>query len=246
MEQHDAGVMASDLLVDFVGRYNEFVAQSEEHEAELAITRQNLEGYKRQCADQSRLIAEIEAENAQMRPICIAAEKQANQLTAMTAERNRLKQQLEANKIAGSEMKRLKEQVKRLKEASEKAQVRADHLTKQRRELMDKVAMKERQLSQQMLTGIMDFGDEHLMIFPAPLTISIDKQKRTTQVPLLYIDGDGHARILTIDSDGEMTWPRDKVVRPSEKVQDVAQAWLHKVNIRQGGKLETGDLIAIQ
>lgn len=258
---------SSQLLEAFIHKFNDVIEESDLQAGEINQLADQLAGYKRQCQAQTEEIRLLKEENSACRNLALEAEAIANKSLGLQRERDKLKDQV--NQLqqqytqlkGGDNPKRLREQIKRLKEANSKHQSRAKTLTsdgaKYRAELSQREkAINERdreidqlkkQLSHDTGSGLYHDNQHHLIIWP---------QKTKMQRPdggifegrsLLYLHESGRGGLITFDPENGAALcaaPRGGL-RPSNDCVDFAQNWLYKVNELQDGIVKEVDMVPV-
>lgn len=260
-------VPASDLLAALVDAHNEMSAEMDSRGDEIALLKSQLDGYKRQVAEQA-----IELQVAQQ-----DAQRFDDMIKALAKERKNsenLQRQLNlansTNKGAQQELQqlrqmnpqKLKEQVKRVKEQNESLTARVAQLEREATAyIADLRAGRERaqqtharlmqlELEKQNASavGIYHKGDHHLVTWPQLMSLQTSSGVVVTQRPLLYMHQSGRGALLTLDPDTmelSMAASPKAGLRASDDALQVAGQWLYKVNQVQGTNLTSDDLVVI-
>lgn len=260
-------VPASDLLAALVEAHNEMSAEIDSRGDEIALLKSQLDGYKRQVAEQT-----IELQVAQQ-----DAQRFDDMIKALAKERKNsenLQRQLNlansTNKGAQQELQqlrqmnpqKLKEQVKRVKEQNESLTARVAQLEREATSyIADLRAGRERaqqtharimqlELEKQNASavGIYHKGDHHLVTWPQLMSLQTSSGAVVIQRPLLYMHQSGRGALLTLDPDTmelSMAASPKAGLRASDDALQVAGQWLYKVNQVQGTNLTSDDLVVI-
>jgi seryl-tRNA synthetase len=255
-----------ELLAAFVTRFNDLTESYDEQATFITLLQQQLDGYKRQCATQHDEIAELTRQNEFCKEMALKAEDIANKSIGLQRERDSFKTQLtqlqqQYSQLKAENPKRLKEQIKRVKEANTKAQSRVASLEKDVKHYRDeankkgeetqraitKIIMLEKQLSHDTGSGLYHNGDHHLIIWPQKTTMQRPDGSRFEGRSLLYLHNSGRGGLLTYDPENGTSLcaaPKGGL-RPSTETLDFAQNWLFKVNETQAGIVHDDDMRAV-
>lgn len=157
--------------------------------------------------------------------------------------------------------KKLKEQIKRVKEANEKSQARCSkleleakeyrkeitHLTEQRNIAVNKVAELKHKLDHNTGAGLYHNGEHHLIIWPQKTKMQREDGTQFESRSLLYLHQSGRGGLITHDpQDGAQLCAAPKGgLRPSKLTLDFAQNWLSQVNDIQNGVVTDADMIPV-
>ena len=162
------------------------------------------------------------------------------------------------------ELKELKAANKKLKAASSEKQKKIDRLSKTKQKndplAVDKNGFINHELGH--LYTIYQSDDEVLQIYPHELTLSHKDGYSSKQIPLIYSDKSGSYISAVLGEDNEVEWSsvakfeddtpertqklvkKFLMLKPSERVQEIAKNWLYKVNVMQSRKIKLVDVQA--
>ena len=268
---------SSDTLTRFVEQYNAEQIQAEQQaqihalykqntQDEIAILKSKLEAEKRfntELQDQAKQDA-IDLNRAAK-----AVEngvKIATQVTALNNTIASLQSQLKTAQEKVRELnqlnpKKLKEQIKRVKEATEKSQARCGkleieakeyrkeiaHLSEQRNMAVNKVAELKQKLEHNTGAGVYHNGEHPLIIWPQKTKMQREDGTQFESRSLLYLHQSGRGGLITHDpQDGAQLCAAPKGgLRPSKAALDFAQTWLSQVNDIQNGVVTDADMIPV-
>lgn len=255
------------LLAAFVERFNDLMYSHDEQATLIALTQQQLDGYKRQCHSQTKEIAELKRENDFCRDMALKSEQIAHKHIALECERNKLKSQLtqlqqEYTQLKGGDNpKRLREQIQRLKENNAKHQARIKALEKDnkqyRRDLSEnqkqqnqgfaKIAELKKQLAHDTGSGLYHNDQHHLIIWPQKTKMQRPNGSTFEGRSLLYLHQSGRGGLITFDPENgaKLCAAPKGGLRPSNECVEFAQDWLFKVNELQEGIVKEEDMIPV-
>lgn len=268
---------SSDTLSRFVEQYNAEQIQAEQQtqihalykqntQDEIAILKSKLEAEKRFNAD---LQDQAKQDAIDLNRAAKAVEngvKIASQTTALNNTIASLQSQLKTAHEKVRELnqlnpKKLKEQIKRVKEANEKSQARCSkleleakeyrkeitHLTEQRNIAVNKVAELKHKLDHNTGAGLYHNGEHHLIIWPQKTKMQREDGTQFESRSLLYLHQSGRGGLITHDpQDGAQLCAAPKGgLRPSKLTLDFAQNWLSQVNDIQNGVVTDADMIPV-
>lgn len=264
---HDQLLTANpdELLAAFVTRFNDLSVSHDEQATLIGLLEQQLDGYKRQAHAQAEELDVINAENKECRELAKQAEVIANKAIAVTRERDKLKDQVKAlqqelTKLKGGDNpKKLRDQIKRIKEKDQEQKKRITKLendAKQyRRELTEtrkqqqqgfaKIAELQKQLAHDTGSGLYHNGKHHLIIWPQKTKMQDANGNIFEGRSLLYLHQSGRGGLMTYNPDTEqvnLCAAPPGGLRPSEDLKDFAQNWLFKVNELQEGIVKEEDM----
>lgn len=277
VENTDSEPHSSDTLSRFVEQYNAEQIQIEQQaqihalykqntQDEIAILKSKLEAEKRFNAD---LQDQAKQDAIDLNRAAKAVEngvKIANQTTALNNTIASLQSQLKTAQEKVRELnqlnpKKLKEQIKRVKEATEKSQARCSkleleakeyrkeitHLTEQRNIAVNKVAELKHKLDHNTGAGLYHNGEHHLIIWPQKTKMQREDGTQFESRSLLYLHQSGRGGLITHDpQDGAQLCAAPKGgLRPSKLTLDFAQNWLSQVNDIQNGVVTDADMIPV-
>lgn len=268
---------SSDTLSRFVEQYNAEQIQAEQQtqihalykqntQDEIAILKSKLEAEKRFNAD---LQDQAKQDAIDLNRAAKAVEngvKIASQTTALNNTIASLQSQLKTAHEKVRELnqlnpKKLKEQIKRVKEANEKSQARCSkleleakeyrkeitHLTEQRNIAVNKVAELKHKLDHNTGAGLYHNGEHHLIIWPQKTKMQREDGTQFESRSLLYLHQSGRGGLITHDpQDGAQLCAAPKGgLRPSKLTLEFAQNWLSQVNDIQNGVVTDADMIPV-
>lgn len=157
--------------------------------------------------------------------------------------------------------KKLKEQIKRVKEATQKAQARCDkleleakeyrkeiaHLSDQRTHAVNKVIELKHKLEHNTGAGLYHNGEHHLIIWPQKTKMQREDGTQFESRSLLYLHQSGRGGLIThAPQDGAQLCAAPKGgLRPSKNTLEFAQNWLRQVNDIQNGVVTDADMIPV-
>jgi myosin heavy subunit len=238
VQTHNKEANEFDSLVDEVEDLRDQAAQTKRF---LETYKQAIESKNKTLEDAAKAIESLQS-HAQKQELKIAS----LEIDAKSAKAN------------ATENKRLKEQNQRLKERNSELLKHKETSIRDIRQYRNEQQRLNVLLSQAKITSIYAEDGEHLMILPFMNSVSVEQDKQGSQLTLLYSDGCGIWRQVAIDSNkdvgfGMLNFKEDTPQRtkdlamkflcsPSEKVKDIAEAWLRKVNIKQNGAVTPADL----
>lgn len=268
---------SSDTLSRFVEQYNAEQIQAEQQtqihalykqntQDEIAILKSKLEAEKRFNAD---LQDQAKQDAIDLNRAAKAVEngvKIASQTTALNNTIASLQSQLKTAHEKVRELnqlnpKKLKEQIKRVKEANEKSQARCSkleleakeyrkeitHLTEQRNIAVNKVAELKHKLDHNTGAGLYHNGEHHLIIWPQKTKMQREDGTQFESRSLLYLHQSGRGGLIAQDpKNGAQLCAAPKGgLRPSKATLDFAQNWLCQVNDIQNGEMTDADMIPV-
>lgn len=268
---------SSDTLTKFVEQYNaeqiQFEQQAQIHaiyrqnsQDEIAILKSKLEAEKRFTA---KLQDDAKQDAIDLNRAAEAVEngvKIATQVTALNNTIFSLQSQLKTAQEKVRELnqlnpKKLKEQIKRVKEATEKSQARCSkleleakeyrkeiaHLSEQRNMAVNKVAELKQKLEHNTGAGVYHNGEHHLIIWPQKTKMQREDGTQFESRSLLYLHQSGRGGLITHDpQDGAQLCAAPKGgLRPNKDTLSFAQTWLSQVNDIQNGVVTDADMISV-
>ncbi|WPJ21804.1 CAP-Gly domain-containing linker protein 1 [Pseudoalteromonas phage vB_Pun_Y3] len=268
---------SSELLTNFILAYNQEQEQLEQDhqihalyrsnaEDDIAILKSRLEAEKRLTTSLNETIAAKDAELSHIEKEVELAFKQAKNTTNLNARIASLETQLKLAQEKVRELnqlnpKKLKEQVKRLKEASEKSQARAKKLEQDNKEYRleksdietalnkaaDTIIKLKHDIERNTGTGVYHSSGHHLIVWPQPIKIQREDGSHFTGRTLLYLHESGRGGLIAQDSDSKahLCTPPKGGLRPSKGVMEFAETWLNQVNEIQGGVITDADMIPV-
>lgn len=268
---------SSDTLTKFVEQYNAEQIEQEQQATIHALYRQNTSDeiaiLKSKLEAEKRFNAELQDQAKQdaidLNRAAKAVEngvKIASQTTALNNTIASLQSQLKTAQEKVQELnqlnpKKLKEQIKRVKEATQKAQARCDkleleakeyrkeiaHLSDQRTHAVNKVIELKHKLEHNTGAGLYHNGEHHLIIWPQKTKMQREDGTQFESRSLLYLHQSGRGGLITHDpQDGAQLCAAPKGgLRPSKNTLEFAQNWLRQVNDIQNGVVTDADMIPV-
>ncbi|MCG9780458.1 hypothetical protein [Photobacterium damselae] len=274
---------AANSLEHFIGLFNAMIQDSDR----MADTINNLnakledyhhhknraEGYANQIVEMEQEIGDLQNEVEELKNILLTAEKVAHAKMklekdnqALTREldlsRNRAKElQRQLNELKGGDNpKKLREQIKRLKDKAKEKDAKNSRLereAKQYRQDIQDLKVKQNQAIDKIktlkaekqnidFTGLYHSGDHHLILWPQVITSQNEDDGSIHQSrALLHMHQSGTARLITFDVNNNASVlhkaPAGGVRLPKE-VRQFADDWLFNVNVTQNGNVTPKDL----
>jgi len=255
---------SSELLTDFVNTYNLEQEENEENVRQLDIAQTTV---TRQA---NEIVTLIQQNNQQAQDLISAAQGVANgekieklyqnQKAEMQLLRNRLsatQKELTAANNNGV-LKKQKEQIKRVKAASDLKDKRLNTLSNKINDLTrdltqaneDKAACKKvvellkHEQGNNQAQGVYHHGDHHLVIWPQTATMKRPDGSEFNGTNLLYLHQSGRGGFITFDpqNDESNLSPAPKGgLRLSAEAKEFAHNWLYKVNQLQQGEIKDSD-----
>lgn len=271
--------LAADTLEAFIPQFNQMIQNADAMAAkinELAQERSELIQYKNQAEGYKRQNVEMQHTIERMQADLLLAEQNAYKLIELTKDHKKLsiedqaKQrnldlararsdalQKELSELKGGDNpKRLKEQIKRIKNKSaekdkqiaslksEAKQYRRDIKESQSRLNMAIEKIQQLQLKHSNV-GIYHSGDYHLIVWPQSTPIQNAEGRIIKCQPLLLMHQSGTGRLITFDSETNGCCihkaPKGGTRIPKE-IEQFAEDWLFKVNSIQNGEIKPEDL----
>jgi len=275
---------SSDLLTSFIHCYNDEQAQLEQQEQihaifkanaqdEIAILKSKLEAEKRFTAklqDEAKQDAiDLSRAEKEIEKTLSIAKKQTELNATISSLENKnavLQGQLRIAQEKVRELnqlnpKKLKEQIKRQKEANEKSQARSKYLEKTAKENATEIkdltsvikkatltiANLKHDLDRAKGTGVYHNGEHHLTIWPQEIKIEREDGTHFSGKTLLYLHQSGRGALIAQDNDMNAVLcsaPKGGL-RPNKATLDFASDWLTQVNEIQGGQISDADMIPV-
>lgn len=246
-------------------RQEEIIKTLQSKNLELALYKNEAEGYKRQVKAQQSEIDDIKeklllAEQNQKSHI---ANSQRCQSLERELEMTRKKAQELSRQLAelkgGANPEKLKAQIKRVKDkslAKNKRITRLETESKQYKyeikklktnyqDALTKIETLSTEKSNLDFTGIYHNGDHHLVLWPQVNTIQKPDGSQYTCRSLLWMHQSGTGKLITFDKDNmaaNLCKPPKGGVKIPEKVRQFADDWLFNVNVTQNGVVTPEDL----
>ena len=259
-------ILESDQMADTINHLNAKLEDYHHH-------KNRAEGYANQIVDMEKEIGELQEELEDLKGILLTAEKVAHAKMklekdnqALTRElemsRNRAKElQRQLNEIKGGDNpKKLREQIKRIKEKSKEKDTknaRLEREAKQYRHEIQDLKVKQNQAIEKIkqlklekqnmdFTGLFHKDDHHLILWPQVITSQNADTGETHQSrALLHMHQSGTARLISYDMDNNAIVTHKAPaggVRIPKDVQQFAEDWLFNVNVTQDGNVTPRDL----
>lgn len=259
---------SSELLEAFIHKFNGVIEKSDDLAGKINILNSQLDGYKRQCSEQTKEIEQLKATNAQHEAVLIEAEGIAKKAMGMNDEISRLKMQMataqdQLKKYKGEgDPVRLKKQIKRLKENGTENQKRIKSLETGIKEertnrekaqvnlnnAIGKISELQKQLAHDTGSGLYHNGEHHLIIWPQKTKMQDDEGRTFEGRSLLYLHQSGRGGLITFNPETNQTnlcaAPKGGL-RPSVECKDFAADWLYKVNDIQEGIIQEEDMMPV-
>ncbi len=268
---------SADLLSAFIHTYNREQSELEElqliHEIykknkadEIQILQSQLEAEKRLVESQKESLAQQTDDLKKAAKAIEDAQKLATATTAQMAQINTLKQQLATAQQSVRELKqlnpqKLKDQIKRTKEASEKAQARNKklvleakeyrktiaHHEKRYNECLDKIRQQKAELEHNTGAGLYHKGKDHLIIWPQKTKMERPDGTMFESRSLLYLHQSGRGGLVTFDPDAgaQLCAGPKGGLRMADETIEFARDWLFNVNELQNGVVTDKDMIPV-
>ncbi|MDW2204295.1 hypothetical protein R7007_21740 [Vibrio sp. 1636] len=257
-----------DLIEAFLHCYNQQNADWDEMIAENARLQQLADGYKRQANTQASEIEELKKENKFCREMALKAEDIANQSTGLQQELTTARTQIRELRDKIKELsgegspKKLKAQVKRLKDKGDEREKRItkletdtkqlrSELTEERKNLQNsftKIAELKTQLAHDTGSGLFHKDEHHLIIWPQKTKMQDQNGNQFEGRSLLYLHQSGRGGLMSYNPETEQVnlcaAPRGGL-RPSEDLKEFATNWLYKVNVLQEGVVNVEDMVPV-
>jgi hypothetical protein len=265
----------SSFLSNFITAYNQDLAQAEQNEDKVATLEARLEQsyleHDKQQQDNALLASNLEAASQKMTGYesrLLESEKKAHTQIALQRELALSKDQVanlqkELSALKGGENpKRLREQVKRIKEKSisDKKRIAAqESVIKEARKAIaqgtnllnakdETIRLLNKQLAHNTGSGLYHNGEHHLIIWPEITVMERPDGQRFEGRSLLYMHQSGRAGLINFDPFDGMAYmckaPKAGL-RPTDEVKEFAKNWLYTVNELQGGIVKDKDMMAV-
>ncbi len=281
LELNDA---AADTLEAFIGQFNDMIRDSDRMAETIIELNKKLEnyhhyknqaeGYANQIVEMEKEIGNLQDELEDLKGILLTAEKVAHAKMklekdnqALTRElemsRNRAKElQRQLNEIKGGDNpKKLREQIKRIKEKNKEKDLKIKRLEQSvnayREEVQDlrikqnksieKIKQLELEKKNANFTGIYHKNEHHLILWPQVINSKNNENGVVHQSrALLHMHQSGTARLISYDIENNLVVthkaPQGGVKIPKD-VQQFAEDWLFNVNVTQKGNVTPNDLM---
>lgn len=263
-----ASADSSDLLEAFIHKFNGVIEESDDLAGQINILTSQLDGYKRQCGEQTKEIEQLKATNTQHEAALIEAEGIAKKAMGMNDEISRLKMQVataqdQLKKYKGEgDPARLKKQIKRLKENGTENQKRIKSLETGIKEertnrektqvnlnnAIGKISELQKQLAHDTGSGLYHNGEHHLIIWPQKTKMQDDEGRTFEGRSLLYLHQSGRGGLITFNPEtnqANLCAAPKGGLRPSVECKDFAADWLYKVNDIQEGIIQEEDMMPV-
>ena len=270
-------VHSSDLLTAFIHAYNQEQADNEEQQTihelykqntadEIQILKSQLEAEKRLVASQQESLAQQTEDLNKAAKAIEDAQTLAKTTTAQLNQITTLKQQLEAAQQAVRELKqlnplKLKEQIKRTKEANAKAQARNKkleleakeyrktiaHHEQRYNECINKIRQQKAELEHNTGAGLYHKGKDHLIIWPQKTKMERPDGSIFESRSLLYLHQSGRGGLVTFDPEtgAQLCAAPKGGLRMADETIEYAKDWLFTVNELQDGVVHDKDMIPV-
>ena len=268
---------SSDLLTAFIHTYNQEQAESEKQQTihelykqntadEIQILKSQLEAEKRLVASQQESLAQQTEDLIRAAKAIEDAQTLAKTTTAQLNQITMLKQQLEAAQQAVRELKqlnpeKLKEQIKRTKEANTKAQARNKKLEREAKEYrktiahheqcynecINKIRQQKAELELNTGAGLYHKGKDYLIFWPQKTKIQRPDGSMFEGRSLLYLHESGRGGLVTFDPEtgAQLCVAPKGGLRMADETIEYAKDWLFTVNELQDGVVHDKDLIPV-
>lgn len=274
---------AADCLEEFVYNFNKMIQESDkmadtinylnEKMVDYHAQKNRAEGYANQIVAMETEIGEMQNRAEKMEAIIATAEvvakaklklEQNNQALTRELEmsRNRSKElQRQLNELKGGDNpKKLREQIKRLKEKSLEKDAKNSRLEREaklyRKDIsdikinyhaaIDKIKTLKAEKQNIDFTGLYHNGDHHLILWPQVITSKNEASGEVHQSrALLHMHQSGAARLITFDVNNNTSMIHKAPaggLRISKDAQHFADEWLFNVNVIQNGNVTPKDL----
>lgn len=277
MEQLINDMSASDLLAAFVGKFNDFVGEFDylaserdllryqfdslkTNQQEIALLKSQLDGYKRQCSQQDDDLAMLTKSWSEALKTEQAAHN-ATKARLIMVEKNNAGQSKELQELRQLNPQKLKEQIKRVKDAStdkdatiarlerEAEQYRQDLKSKQKdlNSAIDKIRYEQSMGLNNSAVGIYHKGDHHLVTWPQLMTIATE-DGLVKQRPLIYMHNSGRGALLTINPTSKEVHMAESPkggLKPPMELLEHAGMWLYNVNVTQKTLVTNSDFCVV-
>ncbi len=259
---------SSELLTAFVNEYNVEQEHAEKIEQRLVTAELIILQQKEQIAELARKVTEQDADLITASKGIADAEKLQKHHLAKQSEvmllKNQLKDTQQALTMANNAglLKKQKEQIRRVKEASELKDKKISNLERKLNEAnndlthanADKAACKKivEKLKQKELKneaqGLYHHGDHHLVIWPQKAEMLRPDGSTFQGTNLLYLHQSGNGAFITFDPQNNKSMlcpPPENGLNPSSEVKEFAHNWLFRVNQLQQGEIKDNDRVPL-
>ena len=265
----------SSFLSNFITAYNQDLAEAEQNEDKVATLEAKLEQsyleHDKQQQDNVALASRLELANEKLESyetVLLQAEKNAHvqigtqrELALMKDQVTNLQKELSALK-GGENPKRLRDQVKRIKEKSlsdKKRMAAQESAIKEARKAIaqgtnllnakdETIRLLNKQLAHNTGSGLYHNGEHHLIIWPEITVMERPDGQQFKGRSLLYMHQSGRAGLINFDPFDGMAYmckaPKAGL-RPTDEVKEFAKNWLYTVNELQGGIVKDKDMMAV-
>lgn len=274
---NESELHSSDTLTKFIEQYNAEQIEQEQQATMHALYRQNTSDeiaiLKSKLEAEKRFTAKLQDDAKQdaidlERAASAIADAQtlASATTAQQGQIISLQSQLKTAQEKVRELtqlnpKKLKEQVKRQKEANEKSQARCKKLELEAKEYRKEtqalkvdltrathlLAEQKRVIEHNTGAGLYHNGEHHLIIWPQKTKIQREDGTQFEGRSLLYLHQSGRGGLITHDPKigAQLCAAPKGGLRPSKSTIDFAASWLSQVNEIQGGVVKDADMIPV-
>lgn len=275
---------SSELLTSFIHSYNAEQSQLEQQEQmheiykantqdQIAILESKLEAERRFTAslqdDAKKDAIELAAAEKAVSESLVIAKKQTalnREIESLKLEKARLNEQLKATQKKVSELnqmnpKKMKEQVKRLKEANENWQAKNKRLETDRSESKSKIAKYEQAIEKAANTisnlkveldknkgSVVYCNGDHIMrIWPDEIKVQREDGTYFSGRTLLYTHKSGRFALIAQDSDmkAHLCSAPKGGLKASKETLEFAERWLTQVNEVQDGIITDVDITPV-
>lgn len=274
---NESELHSSDTLTKFIEQYNAEQIEQEQQATMHALYRQNTSDeiaiLKSKLEAEKRFTAKLQDDAKQdaidlERAASAIADAQtlASATTAQQGQIISLQGQLKTAQEKVRELtqlnpKKLKEQVKRQKEANEKSQARCKKLELEAKEYRKEtqalkvdltrathlLAEQKRVIEHNTGAGLYHNGEHHLIIWPQKTKIQREDGTQFEGRSLLYLHQSGRGGLITHDPKigAQLCAAPKGGLRPSKSTIEFAASWLSQVNEIQGGVVKDADMIPV-
>lgn len=265
----------SEFLTQFINAYNQDLADAERNQDKIELLEAKLTQSYLECDREKEVnkslaldLTATHIENKKYQDSLLVAEKSAHtqvgtkrELALSKARIKDLQKELTSLK-GGDSPKRLREQIKRIKEKSisdKKRMAAQERALKEARSVLvnlEKSVMEKesticnlnKQLAHNTGSGLYHNGEHHLIIWPEKTVMEREDGERFEGRSLLYMHQSGRGGLITFDPiDGQayLCKAPKNGLRPSEACKEFAKDWLYSVNELQNGVVKEKDMLAV-
>lgn len=271
IEKNDTSAM----LENFIHCYNADLQSAEGNEDQIEALEAKLAQSYAEFDQQKAVSSELQAELKQVssdyhatKPMLKLAEENSHKQIATQKELLLSKLtvadlQKELSSLKGGENpKKMREQIKRIKEKSISDKKRlttaenamklskraTEKLIKQLQEKDQAIYQLQKELSHNNGSGLYHHGDHHLIIWPEKTRVQRPGGDVFEGRALLYMHQSGRGGLITYDPTDNQSYlckaPKTGL-RPSKDVREFAKNWLYNVNELQDGIVKDKDMLAV-